>query len=211
MLHKEAVESTTLDILNRLQSKEYLEGFYLAGGTGLALQFGHRRSLDIDLFSNFNFDVDVLLENLNNDFDFHLFLSAKNTIKGSINNVQVDILAHRYSLVSEPVKLDNIIVLSLQDIAAMKLNAISTSGQRVKDFIDVYYLLREFSMADLIEFYKVKYEQNSVVNVLKSIVYFNDVDLADWPQMIADPDLKWDDVKKRIVTAMKNYLDSSNP
>ena len=69
MLYKETVDSTTLELLNSLQSKPYLKGFYLVGGTALALKLGHRKSVDLDLFSNFNFDVEQLLENLSADFN----------------------------------------------------------------------------------------------------------------------------------------------
>ena len=82
MLHAESVEQSTLELLVQLQKQEYLSGFHLAGGTALALKMGHRKSIDIDLFSNFSFDVGNLLENLSADFSFNLFFSAKNTIKG---------------------------------------------------------------------------------------------------------------------------------
>ena len=208
MLYKKSVDKKTLDLLIQLQAKKYLEKFYLVGGTALALQIGHRKSVDIDLFSDFSFDITQILENLSADFDFKLFFSAENTIKGSINRVQVDILAHRYPLVLEPLKEDKIMMLSLQDITAMKLNAITGSGQRVKDFIDIYYLLRQFTMTDMISFYKTKYKQYNEVNVLKSITYFNDVNLSDWPQLIENPSLQWDEVKKSITNATMKYVNS---
>ncbi|MBC8321348.1 MAG: nucleotidyl transferase AbiEii/AbiGii toxin family protein [Bacteroidetes bacterium] len=203
MLHKETVDKSTLDLLKQLQSKKYLKGFYLVGGTALALRIGHRKSIDIDLFSDFDFDVTQTLENLSSDFNYKLYFSANNTLKGSIDNVQVDILAHRYPLIQEPCTAEGITMLSLQDILAMKLNAITGSGQRVKDFIDVYYLLREFTMSEMIDFYSTKYKQYNEVNVLKSITYFNDVDLADWPQLTDNPLLKWDDVKASLSNAAK--------
>ena len=57
MLHHEAVDTPTLELIKSLQDKEYLNGFYLVGGTALAMQLGHRKSIDIDLFSNFSFDT----------------------------------------------------------------------------------------------------------------------------------------------------------
>ena len=208
MLYKKSVDKKTLDLLIQLQAKKYLEKFYLVGGTALALQIGHRKSVDIDLFSDFSFDITQILENLSADFDFKLFFSAENTIKGSINRVQVDILAHRYPLVLEPLTENKIMMLSLQDITAMKLNAITGSGQRVKDFIDIYYLLRKFTIAEMISFYKTKYKQYNEVNVLKSITYFNDVNLSDWPQLIENPSLQWDEVKKSITNATMKYVNS---
>lgn len=206
MLHTETIDQSTLELLKKLQSKKYLDGFSLVGGTALALLYGHRKSIDIDLFSDFSFDVEQLLEKLSSDFQFKLFFSAENTIKGSINEIQVDFIAHRYPLIGKPLKLEGISILTVEDIAAMKLNAIAVSGQRVKDFIDIYYLLEEFSLADLISFYKQKYAQYNEVNVLKSITWFNDVVTEDWPVILKGNNLKWDEVKDRIVKETEFYL-----
>lgn len=206
MLYKETVESTTLELLNSLQSQPYLKGFYLVGGTALALRIGHRRSVDLYLFSNFSFDVVQLLENLTADYNFDLFFSANNTIKGSIDNVKVDFLSHRYAYIGEPIVEEEIEMLSLQDIIAMKLNAISGSGQRVKDFIDIFYLNRSFSIEQMIGFYKKKYTQYNEVSVLKSLVYFDDIDFNDWPEITAEPNLKWHVVKNELEKSVKKYL-----
>jgi hypothetical protein len=206
MLHKETVSESTLELLIQIQQKAYLKGFHLVGGTALALRIGHRKSIDIDLFSNFNFDVAQMLENLSADYPFKLFFSANNTLKGSIGEVQLDILAHRYPLICEPLHVENISMLSVQDIIAMKLNAIATSGQRVKDFIDIYYLLDEYSVAEMIDFYKRKYSQYNEVNVLKSLTWFDDVNLSDWPILLRNPKLKWTNIKKAIIEATNNYL-----
>src|SRR6056297_3238268 len=128
MLHKEAIDQSTLELLKGLQQKKYLNGFFLAGGTALALLYGHRKSININLFSDFSFDTGMLLENLSSDFQFQLFFTAENTIKGSINGIQVDIIAHRYPLIGPLVKAEGISILAVEDIAAMKLNAIATSG-----------------------------------------------------------------------------------
>lgn len=209
MLHTETVERSTLELLIRLQQKNYLKGFYLVGGTALALKMGHRKSVDIDLFTTLSFDGQQILENLSSDFSFELFFTANNTIKGSINQVQVDILAHRYPLISEPIQVDQISMLSVEDIIAMKLNAISVSGQRVKDFIDIYYLLDHYSVEQMISFYKRKYLQYNEVNVLKSLCWFEDVDLSDWPVLLISPSLKWGTVKKKIKEATLIYLTKS--
>lgn len=206
MLYKETVESSTLELLNSLQSQPYLVGFYLVGGTALALRIGHRRSVDLDLFSNFSFDVVQLLENLTADYNFNLFFSANNTIKGSIDNVKVDFISHRYPFISEPVVEEEIEMLSFQDIIAMKLNAISANGQRVKDFIDIFYLIRSFSIEQMIGFYKKKYTNYNEVSVLKSLVYFDDIDFNDWPEITAEPNLKWHVVKNELEKSVKKYL-----
>lgn len=206
MLHTETVDPSTLELLIKIQQKEYLNGFYLVGGTALALLMGHRKSVDIDLFSNEGFDVGQMLESLSADFAFNLFFSANNTIKGSIEQVQIDIIAHRYPLIGEPIRLGNITMLSVEDIIAMKLNAISVSGQRVKDFIDIYYLLNKYSVEEMIGFYKKKYSHYNEVNALKSLCWFEDVDLSDWPILLKSPNLQWTTVKAKIKTATQKFL-----
>ncbi len=205
MLHAKAIETPTLDLIKSLQTKTYLQGFYLVGGTALALHFGHRKSIDIDLFSNFDFNAAELLEKIHQDFSFQLLFTATNTLKGHIGNINVDILAHRYKLVSGVETIDGVDMLSLPDIIAMKLNAISTSGQRSKDFIDIYYLLKKYRLEKMLEFYQEKYNQNNISFVLKSLIYFDDVDLADWPVLIENPRLKWGDITKQIEKVVLAY------
>jgi hypothetical protein len=182
----------------------------MVGGTALALYLGHRKSIDIDLFSNFNFDAADLLEKIHQDFSYQLFITSTNTLKGCIGNINVDILAHRYQLLAEPEEINGVMLLSLPDIIAMKLNAISTSGQRSKDFIDIFYLLNNYDPGSMLGFYQKKYNQENIGHILKSLIYFDDVDLADWPVLIEDPKLNWNDVKKRIEKAVLGYVNRSN-
>ena len=205
MLQTNAVEATTLELIKSLQSKPYLSGFYLVGGTALAMHLNHRKSIDIDLFSNIGFDASELLENIHQDFSYQLFFTSSNTLKGCIENINVDILAHRYKLIGEPEVVQGITLLSTPDIIAMKLNAISTSGQRSKDFIDIYYLLNKYNLSKMLEFYQVKYNQQNIAFVLKSLIFFDDVDIADWPVLIENPKLKWVEVKKRIEKVVLDY------
>jgi hypothetical protein len=88
----------------------------------------------------------------------------------------------------------------------MKLNAISISGQRVKDFIDIYYLLKSYSVSDMVRFYKNKYASFNEVNVLKSLVWFEDTDLSDWPVLLKNTQLKWAEVMKKIRLETQKYL-----
>jgi hypothetical protein len=206
MLHKETISPHILELLIRLQQKEYLKGFFLVGGTALALQIGHRTSVDLDLFSDFSFDTAYVLENLSADFDFKLFFSANNTLKGSIEDVQVDILAHRYPYVCSPLMIENIAMVSAEDIIAMKLNAISISGQRIKDFIDIFYLMKSYSIDDMIHFYKMKYAAFNEVNVLKSLTWFEDIDHSDMPVLLENPELKWSEVSSTIRKETQKYL-----
>jgi hypothetical protein len=90
----------------------------------------------------------------------------------------------------------------------MKLNAIVGNGTRSKDFIDVYFLLKYFTLAEIIGFYQTKYTLRNEIQVLKSLIYFNDVDLNDWPKLILEEKLNFNKVKKVISDHVKNYTSS---
>lgn len=206
MLQQESVTPAILDLIKSLQGRKYLFGFHLVGGTALALMLGHRKSDDIDLFSNFDFDAVGLLENLHVDYPYQIYTSAINTVRGSIFDIKVDILAHRYKYLQEPINISGISVLSLPDLVAMKLNAISTSGQRSKDYVDIFYLLDKYDLKSILSFYMDKYAQQNETFLLKSLLYFEDVDLSDWPVLIKNPSLKWKDVKKKIEKTVLNHI-----
>jgi len=208
MLPKEAVDKSTKDLIVKLQSYDYMHDFILAGGTALALQIGHRKSVDIDLFSKEGFNTDSLIQKLEKDFNFSTDLIDDNTLKGSINNIKTDILTHPYKDISEPLLFENILLFGKEDIAAMKINAISVSGSRSKDFIDIYFLLDLFTVEQMIGFYLAKYSQRNPFHAIKSLVYFNDISTKDWPVMIKKPTLRLSQVKKRIESEVNGYLKS---
>lgn len=208
MLPEKAVDKSTIDLIAKLQSRDYLHGFILAGGTALALQIGHRRSEDIDLFSKECFHAVKLLQKLEKDYKFSADLIDDDTLKGSIENIKTDILTHPYKDVSEPILIGDIRLFAKEDIAAMKINAISVSGKRSKDFIDIYFLLDFFTIEQMIGFYIDKYPQRNPFHAIKSLVYFNDISTKDWPVMIERRSLRLTQVKKRIEQEMSKYLKS---
>jgi len=140
MLRTESVDRTTLDLIRQLQGKKYLEDFVLVGGTGLALQIGHRKSIVIDLFSISDFDQERVLENLEKDFGFQADYIERNTLKGTIHGVKVDLITHPYTLIKPPLNIDNVQIASIEDICAMKINAISMTapGRRILLTFTIY-------------------------------------------------------------------------
>jgi len=205
MLHTQTLSSKTLELLKSLQSRDYLTGFHLAGGTALALYYGHRKSIALALFTNKGFDTHRVLENLHQHYAFQLYHTAPNTLKGNIQDVNVDLIAHRYPYLENPVEADGVSLASDKDILAMKLNAISVSGERVKDFVDVWFALKKHSLKEMIGFYKQKYGQESAAHVLKSLTFFDDVDLAGWPVLLKEQYLSWDRLKKDIENEVLAY------
>jgi hypothetical protein len=133
---------------------------------------------------------------LKSDFDFHVQHKSRFTLIGFTSDVKVDILAHPYPIINEPRIEDDIKMLSLIDIAAMKVSAIFGNGTRVKDFIDIYYLLEKFSMFEIINAYETKYADPGSYHTMKSLNYFEDVITNEWPEM-DDKSLNWEIVKKK--------------
>ena len=123
--------------------------------------------------------------------------SSGRVVKPSLNVVAT----HNYPLVLPPLTEEGISYLSLQDISAMKLNAISNSGRRLKDFIDVYFLLERFSLTEMIDFYTVKYPNFNPIIPLRAVSYFDDIDPnLDPPKL--NHKLPLSEIKKRITDSV---------
>jgi len=206
MLQKNTVETSALELLIKLQADKTLNAFHLAGGTSLALQIGHRKSVDLDLFSQTDFDTNFLLEYLEQNFKFKADYTAQNTLKGRINNIKLDLISHKYTLVKPIINTENIRLYSIEDIAAMKLNAIAGNGTRAKDFIDIYFILKKHTLKDVLCFYKTKYKERNLLHVVKSLNYFDDINSQDWPEMILEQNLSLQRVKENLE---KQVLDFS--
>ncbi len=205
MLHLQALAPQTLGLIRALQAEPALRSFALVGGTALALQLGHRLSVDIDLFSREEYDADAILDLLIGRYSFQLGDRSRRTLKGSVGDVMLDMIRHDYPEL-EVVRTQGLRLLSVRDIAAMKLNAITGNGTRIKDFIDVHFLLERHTLSELVQFYRQKYGQEDCLVVLRSLVYFEDVDPAEWPRLLLHPDLTFEEVKARLVAAVKSLL-----
>jgi len=208
MLQKESVDKAILDLIFSLLGKDYLQDFELVGGTGLALIIGHRKSIDIDLFTSKDFNAEILLEKLETDFSFQMDFLEVNTIKGNMGGVKVDFIAHKYPAIGNTIKVEGLRIQSLDDISAMKVNSVANDGTRVKDFIDLYFLLADhkYDVESLLSNYKSKYSQRNALQALKSLNYFYDVDLNDWPEMIKRKDTSWDEIQKFLDKACELYI-----
>jgi hypothetical protein len=203
MLHFKTVAPDTLGLLKKLQSKPYLKDFVLVGGTSLALQIGHRLSIDLDLFTTFEYDTAIFKNRLLDDFpDFQLRLEGKNTIISSIESIKVDFVRFKYDYNFPILEIDNIRLADIRDIAPMKIDAICGRGKK-KDFFDLYFLLQHFSMSELLEIYQNKFQHTTLLHVLRSILYFNDAEIDDDP-VVFDKKATWPLVKKTIEIAVKN-------
>ncbi len=197
MLYKNTVAQSILDLIKLLCKSNCLNDFFLVGGTALSLQIGHRVSIDLDFFSASSFDVQALDDELSNTFSFKKLFLEKNTIKGTIDGVFIDIMSHRYPLIEPLLIEDNMRMAGLTEISAMKLNAIIGSGQRLKDFVDIAYLSSFVSLNTMISAYKSKYGNISEIIILKALIFFDEIDF-DVEIDMAGKSFHWEKIAKRL-------------
>lgn len=199
----------TKQVLEKLVQQDFLADFYLAGGTGLALEIGHRKSIDLDFFSNTFPNRDILLQNLLL-FNPTITQEAPGTIDCLIDTVKVSFLSYTYPLIAEKLMFGNVSVASIADIACMKLSAISSRGAK-KDFVDLFYILKNgFTLAQLFNLFEQKFAGVSYnrMHILKSLVYFDDADQDPDPEYLAPQIQLWDNVKTTLETQVKDLLKS---
>jgi hypothetical protein len=173
------------------------KNFDLVGGTSLSLQIGHRLSVDIDLFGHCEIDEDLFMEKLNLLGSVQLLKKSANILICSVNGIKVDFVNYAYPTLSKSITIDSIRLASKEDILAMKLNAIAGRGSR-KDFIDLYFLLNEFSLDAAFSYYSKKYSNGSEFLVRKSLTFFEDAEKEEMPTMLND--VTWDTVKDKILS-----------
>ena len=200
MLHLKTIHTDTFELLQELSATEHLSAFALAGGTSLALQLGHRISIDLDFLSTQEFDSNALLETLNVQFDIGNGAMGKNSAAMFANYkntcIKTDFLCHNYSLLMPINNVEGVNIYSLEDIAAMKLNAIANRGAK-KDFYDIYSLLDCYTMDTMLNFFREKYKQMNDLTVVKSLVYFDDAEREPDPTTLLG--ITWEAVKLRLL------------
>ncbi len=207
MLHEETVSPATLELLKQLCAIPELSNFALVGGTNLALRFGHRISIDIDLFANEPFNKEKIRQVIHDTFpDSVLLDEMKQTLWYQVNGVKTDIVLHEYRYLQPVEEIAGIRLVSLPDIIPMKLGAVSGRGA-MKDFWDIAELLKHFSIAEMIDFYRGKYVTDDIGLILKSLLYFEDAEIQNDPVSLNS--FTWSQVKKDIDLAVKNYVSTS--
>lgn len=159
--------------------------FYLAGGTGLALQLGHRRSVDFDWFRSQPIDDPLRLAADLKTPSFRLTVDRveKGTLHASAKRVRVSFLEYSYPQLQPFVEVAGLRLAAPEDIAAMKLAAVAQRGSK-KDFVDIFALGQRFALADMLGFYRAKYGLKDVGHVLVALAYFDDADRERLPTLL---------------------------
>ncbi len=197
-----AVSTKTLATLKQLMSDEKLSGFILVGGTALALQIGHRMSVDIDLFATEEFDKPALSKYLTSQYGFRLPVYSDIAIRGFIGNLKTDLVCYENGFLREPVVIDGVRMAGIEDIAVMKLEAIANVQNRAKDYVDIAFLSEHLSLEKMLSGFKEKFKQDETL-ALRSLNVFSQVkDIQD--VFLMKKKFEWDKIKKRIVEMTSN-------
>jgi len=192
-----------LVLLKELMKIDEFNSLRLVGGTSLALQIGHRKSIDLNFFG------EIKIEKLSIDKIFSRFSIVKPLSRSKyinsfmIDNIKVDFVDYSYPWIDSLIEEEGLRLASTKDIAAMKLAAITNRGSR-KDFVDIYFLLKKYSLKKMIGFFNEKYKDGSEYLALKSLLYFVDAENDFSVEIIED--LSWDEVKNTISREVKKYI-----
>jgi len=204
-LHETVLDASTRDALVELGPYMTGRGLYLGGGTAVALHLGHRRSRDLDWFSERRLpDIMVLASDLEaTGIDISVESVERGTLHCKVMDVPVTVLEYPYPLLRNTTTSVDLgyRLASLEDLAAMKVSAIAQRGS-VKDFLDVYAMLRSgLDLSTMLDLYRKKYSIGDISHVLYGLSYYDDADQEEMPVMLWD--VRWETVRATIRTAVE--------
>ena len=207
MLHLEAVQPNVIPVLKRLFGLKELQGFCLVGGTALSLRYGHRSSVDLDLFTDGNLDRNAVVGALEKEFG-ELFAykpsKASWAVFCHIDGVKVDIVRYPHPRIAPEVIEDNLRLYNHADIAAMKIQAILDRGEK-KDFWDLNELLSHHQLQWVMDRHREKYpNQMLAVSIPQALMYFVDADTSEDPVSLKGQ--TWEGIKRSISQTVSDYL-----
>jgi hypothetical protein len=204
MLREETVEPGTLGLLKKLVALPELKQFRLVGGTALSLLLGHRKSIDLDFFTDNPFEKDILISALEENFGNITIVNERgNSIfQCIVQNVIVDFVAVKDPFLYPAQLINQIPFADIHDLIALKLNAVKGRGVK-KDFWDIARLLQEYSFDELFQFYHDRYNYDDTFAVIRSVAYFADAEDTIEPECLNG--MTWERVKDIIIKALKEY------
>ncbi len=203
--HHEAISASTESTINVLRDAQLLNNSYLAGGTGLALRFGHRLSLDLDFFSPEQFDEEALLQQLQELPDFSLASKAPYTLHATIGKTKVSFLGYAYPVLFASTTFLGVAIADPRDIACMKVSAIASRGTK-RDFVDLYLCAKHYGLAEILQMFSEKYARTRFnrIHLFKSLTFFKDAEKDPMPNMLVT--LDWEKVKQFFLAEVPRLL-----
>lgn len=207
MLQYKSILPETLGLLKELFKFPQLEHFSLVGGTAISLQIGHRISEDLDFFTSQNINTGTIKQLLNTNFQIVKTISDVNTLNCFINFknkiIKVEFISYKYDLLKPVKNIDNMRLLELDDLIPMKLSAIANRGAK-KDFYDIYFLLKKYSLSEMLRLFKQKYKTENLFHLIKNLTFFEDAENDPNPVLLTKID--WNTIKKSIIMEVKKNI-----
>jgi len=194
-----ALYKHTEKVLAGLDLTKFPKNTYLAGGTGLAIQLGHRVSVDLDFFTPTKFEPYRLATQLKSFVNLKVEEIREGTIIGSINEIRFSLFNYEYPVLFPFKHFLGARIADYRDIAPMKITALTSRGKK-RDFVDLYFICQKTSLRKILALYKRKYGAiaNNLVPIQKSLVYFKDAESDPMPKMLKTVD--WAEVKSFLIT-----------
>ncbi len=202
-MHPKVLSADAWKVVRSLDRKSLLDGWMLAGGTGLALQFGHRYSEDLDFFRTGAFETDRLAGTLSRIGTVDVQSRSAGTLHVSLDGMRVSYLRAQAPFLFPGTPYRGLTLADPRDIAVMKVVAIGGTGSR-KDFVDLYFYLRGADgLASVLSLLKRRFTgiDYNEYHLLKSLVYFDDAESEPMPRMIED--VPWKTVKEAMSAAVQ--------
>ena len=212
MLQKQVVSLELIQLLKELQSMPILKEHYLAGGTALALQLGHRKSTDIDIFSNKKQNNGIIIDSLKDQFKYYDILNITNNgLQLMIKNIKVDIMGMNQNILEDIKSEDNMRYYGKQDISAMKLRAV-LYRDKFRDYVDIAYLMKDIPFIEMIKCYKEKYNENNITLLKMKIIntQFNNVEINEVKDCMIKNDIDLNKITVLLKNEIKKYNDENN-
>lgn len=204
-------------ILNRNQKKilknvSFLKEYkiYLAGGTALALHFGHRTSQDLDFYTPKHFNPQTVYKTFKQIFKKEEISEpdiSEDTLKFKLNISDLSFFRYPYSLIRPLNSWKSVELASLEDIIAMKIEAIITRGLK-RDFVDIYFAIKKYGLKKILEFYKEKYpEAFNEYKCILALTYFEDAEKREQgrKRIYLYDNIEWKSIKEYIEKEVKKY------
>ena len=209
-IYKEGINNFLWETLLQFQNEPFYKNYHLAGGTALTLLIGHRISDDIDLFTTENIDKEKIFKHAQNIHKNVEVLNDDKTIYQLYfphKDLKIDFVQYPYKLLDPIITTDEgLHMFGKNDISAMKMSAAGTRGYEAKDFVDLYFLLKEMSIDKIIENFKKKYETENPLHYIRSMAYFDDVTPDSWKNInyISEP-VSANLIKDTLINNVRKY------
>lgn len=207
MLCKNAVAPATLELLKKISGIKEFDSFALGGGTNLALRMGHRVSIDLYFLTNNNFNTASVFQIITKRFPSgKLLFEQDQTMIFSINDIRVDFVSYPFPWLHSFDNIDEARLLNIEDIIPMKLQAVSNRNAK-KDYWDIAALLKDYTLAEMIKIFSLKFSQIDTGFIIHSLTDFEKADTEPDPDTINE-DTNWDEIKTKLTNTVETYTNS---